>query len=70
MVPFIYLSSTFILQLAYAEKLDSLLLDLSGARRHSGCVEDILQSSIDFYRCKRDALYRDWADNLDSSLFP
>ena len=30
--------------------------------------EDILQSSIDYYRCRKDALYRDWADNLDPSL--
>ena len=33
--------------------------------------EDILQSSIDYYRCRKDSLSRDWADNLnlDSSLF-
>jgi hypothetical protein len=28
--------------------------------------EDILQSSIDYHR---DVLFRDWSDNLDSSLF-
>ena len=31
--------------------------------------EDILQSSIDYYKCKEDSLSRDWTDNLDSSLF-
>ena len=31
--------------------------------------EDILQSSIDYYRCKKDFLCRDWTDNWDSSLF-
>ena len=31
--------------------------------------EDILQSSIDYYRWREDSLCRDWADNLDSSLF-
>ena len=31
--------------------------------------EDILQSSIDFYKRKRDSLYQDWVDYLDSSLF-
>ena len=31
--------------------------------------EDILQSSIDYYRHREDPLCRDWADNLDSSLF-
>ena len=31
--------------------------------------EDILQSSIDFYRRKRDSPHRDWTDNLDSSIF-
>ena len=31
--------------------------------------EDILQSSIDYYRRKEEFLRRDWADNLDSSLF-
>ena len=30
--------------------------------------EDILQSSIDYYRCREDSLCQDWADNLDSSL--
>jgi hypothetical protein len=30
--------------------------------------EDILQSSIDYYRCKEDSLSRDWSDNLDLSL--
>ena len=31
--------------------------------------EDILQSSIDYYRSKEDSLSQDWTDNLDSSLF-
>jgi hypothetical protein len=31
--------------------------------------EDILQSSIDHYRFRKDSLCLDWADNLDSSLF-
>jgi hypothetical protein len=31
--------------------------------------KDILQSSIDYYRCRKESLCRDWADNLDSSLF-
>ena len=31
--------------------------------------EDILQSSIDYYRRREESLCRDWADNLDSSLF-
>jgi F-box-like len=31
--------------------------------------EDILRSSIDYYRCRRDSLCRDWTDNLDLSLF-
>ena len=31
--------------------------------------KDILQSSIDYYRRREVSLYRDWADNLDSSLF-
>ena len=31
--------------------------------------EDILQSSIDYHRCKEDSFSRDWTDNLDSSLF-
>ena len=30
--------------------------------------EDILQSSIDYYRRREESLCRDWADNLDSSL--
>ena len=30
---------------------------------------DILQSSIDYYRCRKDPLYRDLTNNLDSSLF-
>ena len=30
---------------------------------------DILQSSIDYYMCRKDPLYRDWTNNLDSSLF-
>ena len=30
--------------------------------------ENILQSSIDYYRCREDSLHRDWTDNLDSSL--
>ena len=32
--------------------------------------ENILQSSIDYYKCRKDSLYRpgDWSDNLDSSL--
>ena len=35
----------------------------------SSDLEDILQSSIDYYRCRNDSMCRDWADNLDSSLF-
>ena len=31
--------------------------------------EDILQSSIDYYKCREDYLCRDWADNFESSLF-
>ena len=31
--------------------------------------KDILQSSINYYRCRKDSLCRDWADNLESSLF-
>jgi hypothetical protein len=31
--------------------------------------EDILQSSIDYYRCRNEFLCRDWTDNFDSSLF-
>ena len=31
--------------------------------------EDILQSSIDYYRYKEDFMSRDWTDNMDSSLF-
>ena len=31
--------------------------------------EDILQSSIDYYRRREESLFRDWADNFDSSLF-
>ena len=31
--------------------------------------EDIFQSSIDYYRRREESLCRDWADNLDSSLF-
>ena len=31
--------------------------------------EDILQSSIDYYRWRKDSLSRDWSDNLNSSLF-
>ena len=31
--------------------------------------EDILQSSIDYYRRREESLCLDWADNLDSSLF-
>ena len=30
--------------------------------------EDILQSSIDYYNCRKDSLDRDWTDNMDSSL--
>ena len=30
---------------------------------------DILQSSIDYYRRREEFLCRDWADNLDSSIF-
>ena len=30
---------------------------------------DILQSSIDYYRCRKDPLYPDLTNNLDSSLF-
>ena len=32
--------------------------------------EDILQSSIDYYRFKDDSLSHDWTDNMDCSLFP
>ena len=31
--------------------------------------EDILQSSINYYRLRKDSSDRDWTDNLDSSLF-
>jgi len=31
--------------------------------------KDILQSSIDYYRCRKDSLCRDWSNNLDSTLF-
>ena len=31
--------------------------------------EDILQPSIDYYRCRKDSLCRDWTDNFDSNLF-
>ena len=31
--------------------------------------EDILQSSIDYYKRREESLCQDWADNLDSSLF-
>ena len=31
--------------------------------------EDILQSSIDYYKHQEESLCRDWADNFDSSLF-
>ena len=31
--------------------------------------EDILQSSINYYRLRKDSSRRDWSDNLDSSLF-
>ena len=31
--------------------------------------EDILQSSIEFYRRKRGSKYQDWTDNMDSNLF-
>jgi hypothetical protein len=31
--------------------------------------EDILQSSIDYCRCRKDSLCRDWIDNLDLSIF-
>ena len=31
--------------------------------------KDILQSSIDYYKRRKESLCRDWADNLDSSLF-
>jgi hypothetical protein len=31
--------------------------------------EDILQSSIDYYRHRKDYLCGDWSDNLDSTLF-
>jgi hypothetical protein len=31
--------------------------------------EDILQSSIDYFRRREDYLCRDWADDLESSLF-
>ena len=31
--------------------------------------QDILRSSIDYYRYRKDSLTRDWADNLDLSLF-
>ena len=30
---------------------------------------DILQSSIDYYRCRKEFQCRDWIDNFDSSLF-
>ena len=36
-------------------------------------LEDILQSSIDYYKCREDFLCRrdsDWTDNFDSTLFP
>ena len=32
-------------------------------------LKDILQSSIDYYRCRKDYLRQDWTDNFDSSLF-
>jgi F-box-like len=35
----------------------------------SDSEEDILRSSIDYYRFRKDSLRRDWTDNLDSSLF-
>jgi hypothetical protein len=31
--------------------------------------KDILQSSIDYYRCRKEFLCQDWADNFDSSIF-
>ena len=31
--------------------------------------ENILQSSIDYYKCKEDFLCRDWTENFDSTLF-
>ena len=31
--------------------------------------EDILQSSIDYYRCRQDSSCQNWIDNFDSSLF-
>jgi hypothetical protein len=31
--------------------------------------KNILRSSIDYYRCRKDSLCRDWTDNMDSSLF-
>jgi hypothetical protein len=31
--------------------------------------KDILQSSIDYYRCRKEFMCRDWADDLDSSVF-
>ena len=30
--------------------------------------EDILQSSIDYYKGRKESLFQDWTDNLDSSL--
>ena len=32
-------------------------------------TEDILQSSIDYYRCREDSSCRDWTDKFESSLF-
>ena len=32
-------------------------------------LEDILQSSINYYVCRRDSLCQDWTDNFDTSLF-
>jgi hypothetical protein len=32
--------------------------------------EDILQSSINYYWCRKDSLCRDWTDNFDWSFFP
>ena len=31
--------------------------------------KDILQSSVDYYRSRKESLCRDWTDNFDSSLF-
>ena len=31
--------------------------------------ENILQSSIDYYKCREDFLYQDWTENFDSTLF-